>query len=91
MITLKNNFRQLLTAVFGCILFLSCQKDLDYIQTDFQLADLTTKVNSSVSGFVTDENNAPVLGASVYVGSTFTTTDKYGFFEVKNGVKKKTL
>ncbi len=84
MITLKNNFRQLLTAVFGCILFLSCQKDIDYVTTDLVLPDLTTKVTSSVSGFVTDENNVAVLGANVSVGGTTTTTDKYGYFEVKN-------
>ena len=84
MITLKNNFRQLLTAVFGCILFLSCQKDIDYVTNDLVLPDLTTKVTSSVSGFVTDENNIAVLGANVSVGGTTTTTDKYGYFEVKN-------
>ena len=49
-------------------------------------ADLTTKVNAAkVSGFVTDENNAPVVGASVKMGTTATTTtDDYGYFEVRN-------
>ncbi|MEP7164950.1 MAG: hypothetical protein ABI741_09650 [Ferruginibacter sp.] len=84
MITLKNKFRQLILAVLTCVFFLSCQKDLDYVTTDFQFPDFTTKVTSSVSGFVTDENNAAVLGANISVGGTTTTTDKYGFFEVKN-------
>lgn len=67
--------------------FLSCQKPL----TDERVgppalpsADLTTKVSSSVSGFVTDENDVAVKAASVKVGSQVVTTDEYGFFEVKN-------
>lgn len=46
--------------------------------------DLSTKINSSVSGFVTDENNAAVSGATVTIGSTTLLTDKYGYFEVNN-------
>ena len=84
MITLKNKFHQLLLIVFTSMLFLSCQKDLNYITTDGVTPDLTTKVTSSVSGFVTDENNAAVKGASVTAGGISTTTDKYGFFEIKN-------
>ena len=46
--------------------------------------DLSTKINSSVSGFVTDENDAAVKGASVQFGASNITTDKYGYFEAKN-------
>lgn len=46
--------------------------------------DLSTKINSSVSGFVTDENNAAIWGASVSVGGVTQLTDKYGYFEVNN-------
>lgn len=82
---IQNKFFRLIVPVFTVLFFLSCQKDIsDDSLFPVQVADLTTKVNSSVSGFVTDENDAAVLGASVTVGSSFATTDKYGFFEVRN-------
>jgi hypothetical protein len=46
--------------------------------------DLVTKVRSSVSGFVTNENNIAVNLATVKIGTVTTNTDKYGYFEVKN-------
>ncbi len=46
--------------------------------------DLSTKVKSSVSGFVTDENELAVRQATVQFGTLSTTTDKYGYFEIKN-------
>lgn len=64
----------------------SCQKELSgggFIVTEIQ-PDLTTKIASSVSGFVTDETNAAVNGATVQFGSSTTTTDKYGYFEFSN-------
>ena len=63
----------------------SCQKDVnDFGISGDQIPDLTTKVNSSVSGFVTDENNTAMSGATVTVGTRTTTTDQYGQFVVKN-------
>lgn len=84
MTTLTNKLCKLLYAVFVCMFFLSCQKDIDYVSINGQGPDLITKVNSSVSGFVTDENNIAVKDASVIVGGINTTTDKYGYFEIKN-------
>jgi len=68
------------------LLFFSCQKELSIENGNVtnNPPDLTTKVNSSVSGFVTDENDAPVVSASVQAGGSVTTTDKYGHFEIKN-------
>ena len=79
----QNKFTRVIIPVFT-IFFLSCQKNIDFITTDTQTPDLTTKVTSSVSGFVTDENDAAVMGAPVTVGGITTNTDKYGFFQVKN-------
>lgn len=75
-----------LLVIFTAILFFSCQKDLslDNSGVGIQPPDLSTKINSSVSGFVTDENNAAVMGATVQFGTTNITTDKYGYFEAKN-------
>jgi hypothetical protein len=71
--------------IFTAVLFFSCQKQLDF---DNSLVvtppDLSIKISSSVSGFVTDENNAAVMGATVQVGASSISTDKYGYFEAKN-------
>lgn len=75
-----------LLLLFTLSLFFSCQKDLSLEDGGTVSAppDLSTKINSSVSGFVTDENDAPVKGAAVQFGSTNISTDKYGYFEAKN-------
>ncbi len=80
--TLYRNTLFILTA----ILFFSCQKTLDFESSGgtIQPPDLSTKISSTVSGFVTDENNLAVMGATVLVGSSTITTDKYGYFEAKN-------
>ena len=73
--------------VAAALLFISCNKDINSTNTNElpdQYADLTTHVSSSVSGFVTDQNDAIVTGASVKVGTISTLTDQYGYFEIKN-------
>lgn len=68
------------------LLFFSCQKDASS-KSDDQPAtpsDLETKIAGTVSGFVIDENNAPVQGATVQFGSFTTATDKHGYFEAAN-------
>ncbi len=66
--------------------FASCQKDIDetILNATNQIPNLTTKVSSSVSGFVTDENGDAVSNAMVYVGTRTVMTDNFGFFSVKN-------
>ena len=64
----------------------SCQKELSgggFTVTETP-PDLTTKIASAVTGFVTDETNAAVEGATVQFGTSTTTTDKYGYFEFSN-------
>lgn len=68
------------------LFIVSCQKELSgggLIVTEEQ-PDLSTKIASSVSGFVTDETDAAVQGATVQFGSNTATTDKYGYFEFSN-------
>ena len=57
---------------------------MDILLCSSHTPDLTTRINSSVSGFVTDENDAVVNGATVRFGSASTTTDKYGYFQFKD-------
>lgn len=69
------------------LLFASCKKTSDITAVNDpnnNTPDLVTKINSSVSGFVTNQFDAPVSGASVVVGTRTTVTDRYGYFEVKN-------
>lgn len=68
------------------VFFLSCKKDMhsDTQEVPGQKPDLSTKVTSSVSGFVTDHNDAAVVGAAVKVGIANAITDRYGYFEIKN-------
>ena len=65
-----------------------CQKELSEtggpIFPPTSTYDLTTRVTTTISGFVTDETNAPMINATVQVGGLATTTDDYGYFEVKN-------
>jgi hypothetical protein len=84
---IQKKMHQVCLMILALFIFASCQKtldDIDVIIPNNETPDLVTKVNSSVSGFVTDENNAAVLGASVKVGIATATTDKYGYFEIRN-------
>lgn len=65
-------------AFAGAVLF-SCKKD-DISIPQPNLPDLQTRISSSVSGFVTDENNEEVPGALVRFGGSNTFTDAYGYF-----------
>lgn len=64
-------------------IFVNCKKS-DNNSINSVPPDLTTKINSSVSGFVNDENELPVKNATVQFGTTTLSTDKYGYFEAKN-------
>jgi hypothetical protein len=68
------------------VFVVSCQKELSGGGTIITETppDLTSKIASSVSGFVTDETNAAVEGATVQFGTSNATTDKYGYFEFSN-------
>ncbi len=68
------------------ISIISCQKELTGSPDDLTPAvpDITKKISSSVSGFVTDGNDAVVNNAVVTFGNSNTVTDKYGFFEIQN-------
>lgn len=70
------------------IAFFACEKEMSLgvpaKETGADAPDLTTRISSSVSGFVTDENNAAAAGASVSFGASTAVTDSYGYFEIRN-------
>jgi hypothetical protein len=69
--------------------FFACQKNLSHengTATEPKPDLVTTITTPLVSGFVTDENEAAVKSATVEVGAITVSTDKYGYFEVKNAL-----
>lgn len=74
----------ILFCLLTLLIFTGCKKNDGGTFTIASLPDLTTQVKSSVSGFVTDENDLPVNSATVIVGVSTSTTDKYGYFEFRN-------
>jgi len=84
----KKAFLVALIAIvaLSAIFFISCEKEYS-LESDGPatgLPDLSSKVISSVSGFVTDENDLAIANANVIVGNKNTLSDKYGFFEIKD-------
>jgi len=84
--TLKSYVKFLMIPAMVALIIFSCKKsgNSDTIATPATPPDLTTKVNASVSGFITDENDAALPGATVQFGNATLVTDKYGYFEVLN-------
>ena len=66
------------------LLFTGCQKELSGSVTN-NLPDIDMeKVNAGIRGIVVDENNQPVMGATVTSGTNTTSTDRYGVFRFNN-------
>jgi hypothetical protein len=89
----KNNFMNktilALTFLIICTAFYACKKDFskeNYTPniTNPVKSDLTETVTTSVNGFVTDQNDSAIAGATVTAGTSVTTTDKYGYFSITN-------
>lgn len=74
----------------GMLFVTACRKNYaeeQYIPTpDPIVPHLEIKITSSVAGFVNDENNKPVAGATVQAGNKQTTTDEYGYFKISDAV-----
>lgn len=77
----------MLVLLVSFLFIFSCKKDINNQSDDPNniTPDFVTKVTaSSVSGFVTDQNDNAVINATVKIGSQTTSTDFFGFFEIKN-------
>ena len=78
-----------LILVLSAIVFLNaCKKnsvDEQYTETvNPVIPDLTTAVNASVSGFITDENGSALIDASVKAGTVTVITNNFGYFKISN-------
>ncbi len=83
-LTIKSISRSI-QLICTIVLFFSCQKDISFESGGgINIPDPSVKVSSSVSGFVTDENDDAIFLATVQLGNVVVRTDKYGYFEIKN-------
>lgn len=64
--------------------FSSCKDDNDSSPKQEKpiKPDYTTTAKTSVYGFITDENDQPLVGATVTANETVVTSDEYGYFEI---------
>lgn len=77
----------LLQTLILTLILCSCQKEFSFENGGSDLIpdnDFKTEIVTSVSGFVTDENNAPLPNAKVEFGGVSSFTDNYGYFEFSN-------
>jgi hypothetical protein len=86
---MKRSLLLILVLAMSFSLFNSCRKDHANEQytgtiTAPTKANLGVTVTASVNGFVTDENNHAVVGATVTAGSLTALTDSFGYFKIKN-------
>ena len=76
--------------LFAGILFIagSCKKNYsveEYTGIPPEVpSDPSIKINTSVAGFIIDENNQPVGGARITAGSGQAFTDEFGYFKISN-------
>lgn len=85
----------LLKCFAAVILISSCKKnqsDENYQETEEPVIPVfTEKINTTVSGFIIDEEERPVGGAQVNAGTLSATTDEYGYFKISNASLTKNI
>lgn len=91
-----NKISKLLLICLSTFLIITCKKTtIDQPaqeinqQNQQQSIDLGAKVTASVSGFITNERDSAVQGATVQYGELTVTSDSYGYFEIKNATVNK--
>jgi hypothetical protein len=80
---------KLLGVVVVFLLIQSCRRNDVAPPTTDPTVDDTETVTASISGVVVNENDVPVSGATVKLGSTTITTNAYGVFRFNNAVMSK--
>src|SRR4051794_12678281 len=77
--------------IFSAILLLSltlgltqCKKSQDVDNTTIPVVNQPDPITATVKGNVVNENNLPVAGAIIKVGTTTVTTDATGYFRITN-------
>ncbi len=83
MYSLFSRINFLILTIFSIVLLASCGPDSELNPNGDQNFP-EGSITASVYGTVIDENNQPVVGATVKSGSNTTTTDRFGVFQFKN-------
>jgi Carboxypeptidase regulatory-like domain len=81
---MKKIIQSLLKVFAVFALVISCKKQPVNTTPSNPTVNDTETVISTITGQVFDENNEPMMGATVTLGSTVITTDALGSFEFKN-------
>lgn len=84
---MKKIIRSILPALLFIVLANACKKgfnDQQSVPIPPDPVDLSSQMQQTVSGFITNENGQPVFHASITAGNKSTTSDEYGYFEIKN-------
>ncbi len=85
---MKKIIQYIILITIGVIGISSCKKNFSqetFIQTvNPTIPDFATQINAGVNGFITDENNNAVQGATVHAGAITITTNQFGYFNIPN-------
>ena len=83
---MKKYFQTVFVILCFTVLNISCSDDdkNDVDKGKVEKPDFSKKIKSSVSGFVTNEQNEPVSNAVVKSGDKLASTDENGYFEITN-------
>lgn len=89
---MRKTLRYTIPALLCIFLLSACKKSFNEQQSVPipETPDLSSMMNQSVSGFVTNENGSPVFNAIVIAGSKSTTTDQGGHFVINDVMLSKT-
>lgn len=80
-----NNFNLYLACLL-LVFTMSCRKESISTETEISVPEPTIFIESSIYGFVTDKNGAPIEAADVFWGNSTTSTDQNGYFKLKGTV-----
>ena len=87
---MKKTLSVILSLLLVVLINSSCKKDFAQEQYTATITpikpDLSVKLRANFSGFVTDENDAAIIGAKVIAGDKETLTDEYGYFHLENAL-----
>lgn len=90
---MRKTLRYIIPALLCICLLNACKKSFNEQQSvpiPPDNPDLSSQISQSVSGFVTDENGAPVANAVVTAGNKTMNTDATGHFQINDVMLSKT-
>jgi hypothetical protein len=68
--------------IIASILFFECQKEISINSGGTAIGEQTSPITATLQGNIFDENNDPVAGVTINVGTAVTTTNSKGYFKI---------